>query len=327
MAGIVLGVGTSHSPLLTLEAGDWAAWAERDHTSRLLFDEHGINVTYDERLAQAGDAFRPLVGLEQFVEARARSCVALDLLAARIADAALDALVIVGDDQDEYLREDNLPALVVYWGDTIYNGSAHAPHERTPLAQRGMLGYLEDGPGREYPVASALAGHLIDVMLARDIDVASARTLRDPGRTMGHAFGFPMRRLVPSEVPIVPVMVNTYNPPTRPRAQRCVDYGRAIRAAIDSFGGRVGVMASGGLSHFLLLEDLDRRVIDALARGDLDDLARIPEPVYRAGTSEIKTWITVAAACHDLSFDLVDYIPVCRTLAGSGIGLGFATWC
>ncbi|MCU1373948.1 MAG: extradiol ring-cleavage dioxygenase [Actinomycetia bacterium] len=327
MAQLVIGVGTSHSPLLTLEGGDWAEWGRSDERSTLLFDEEGVNVTYAERLATVGDAYRDLVSVEQCIESRERASLALDALAKKVADAELDALVILGDDQDEHLLEDNLPSLLVYWGDTIHNESADAPHERPDIVQRWMRGYLEDGPARDYAVATDLAKHLVQTMLDRDIDVATSRALPVAGKAMGHAFSFPLRRIVGGSTPIVPIMVNTYNPPSQPRARRCADYGRAIRAAIDSFdGGRIGVMASGGLSHLLVMTDLDQRVIAAFERHDLDDLAQIPEPVYQSGTSEIKTWIAAAAACHDLSFDLVDYIPAYRTAAGSGVGMGFATW-
>jgi len=89
---------------------------------------------------------------------------------------------------------------------------------------------------------------------------------------------------------------------------------------------RVGIVASGGLSHFLVSEDLDHRVLEACAAGDTDTLAAIPEVVLQSGTSEIKNWITVAAACQGLHFKLIDYIPGYRTLAGTGTGLAFATW-
>jgi hypothetical protein len=137
-----------------------------------------------------------------------------------------------------------------------------------------------------------------------------------------------MRRLAPPTLPIVPIMINTYNPPSQPRAARCRDFGRMVRMAVDSFPGhdRIGVLASGGLSHFLVLEDLDREVLAALERGDLDALCAIPEATFVAGTSEIKNWIAAGAACHDLTFGVVDYVPGYRTPAGSGTGLAFATW-
>lgn len=327
MAELVLGAGTSHSPMLTLEGRDWLVWAQRDIVSTSLFDERGANVRWEDRAAAAGDAYRDLITVERCDEARERSRLALDELATRFQDARPDAVVIIGDDQDEHLLPDNLPALLVYWGESIHNAGAHEPNDRSPVMQRFIVGYQEDGPARDYPVASALALHIIDRMLDDGIDVASARTLPVAGRGMGHAFGFPLRRIIPEGVPVVPIMLNTYVPPNRPRAARCIDYGRSIRAAIDCFdGGRIAVLASGGLSHFLVLAELDGMVIDACRRGDLGALAAIPEVVLQSGTSEIKSWIVVAAACNDCTFELIDYVPAYRTLAGSGTGLAFATW-
>jgi hypothetical protein len=98
--------------------------------------------------------------------------------------------------------------------------------------------------------------------------------------------------------------------------------------AVASFDGceRVGVVASGGLSHFLVLEDLDREVLAALERHDLAALTSIPEATFTSGTSEIKNWITVAAMVPQLRFELLDYVPGYRTPAGSGTGLAFALW-
>lgn len=38
-----------------------------------------------------------------------------------LATARLDALIVVGDDQGEQYHEDNMPAFLVYWGETIRN--------------------------------------------------------------------------------------------------------------------------------------------------------------------------------------------------------------
>jgi hypothetical protein len=101
-----------------------------------------------------------------------------------------------------------------------------------------------------------------------------------------------------------------------------------LRDSIASFPGdaRVGVIASGGLSHFLVLEDLDREVIAAFERQDFDALTAIPETTYVSGTSEIKNWIVAGSTCRDLSFELVDYVPGYRTPAATGTGLGFGLW-
>lgn len=330
MAELVLGIGTSHSPMVSMHGTDWLAWGQHsDLKHPMLYTEDGEHLSYEQRLAAVGDTFEDRITEDVIVDGVTRMHAAVDELHRVVTEAELDALIIVGDDQDEHLLASNLPPFLVYWGDTIRNAdmtsvSAEAP----PVVQRFMPGYRESGPEHDYPVDAALAKHLIAFALDHDIDVASSNQLPVTDRRMGHAFAFPMRRITRADIPIVPVMINTYNPPAQPRAGRCRQLGRVLRAAIDDYptDERIGVLASGGLSHFLVLEDLDRRVLAALERGDLDALCNIPEATYTAGTSEIKNWITTAAVCEDKAFTVLDYIPGYRTPAGSGTGLAFALW-
>src|SRR5207237_378308 len=84
---------------------------------------------------------------------------------------------------------------------------------------------------------------------------------------IGHAFSFLYRRLWPEcQVPIVPVMLNTYYPPNQPTPKRCYQLGQAIRSAVGSWSGgkRVALMASGGLSHIVIDEPLDQQRLDPL---------------------------------------------------------------
>lgn len=330
MAQLVLGIGTSHSPMVTLTGTDWLAWGQHgDLNHPMLYTEDGRNVSYDERLAEVGDAFEDKLTDEVILSGVDRVQAAVDRLHRELTEARLDALIIIGDDQDEHLLASNLPPFLIYWGDTIVNESMDAVDDGAPpVVKRFMPGYHETGPQRHYPVDVDLARHLIDVALDNDFDVATSNELPVAGRRMGHAFAFPMRRIVRDAIPIVPVMINTYNPPAQPRVGRVRRFGQVLRQAIDSFPGdaRVGVVASGGLSHFLVLEDLDRRVIDAFERNDLDDLCAIPEPTFTAGTSEIKNWVAAAATCDDRAFNLIDYVPGYRTPIGSGTGLAFAVW-
>jgi 3-O-methylgallate 3,4-dioxygenase len=328
MAEVVLGVGSSHSPMVTLSGDDWLAWGERDHQHPMLYSRDGRHLTYDEQLAAVDGQLAARATPERCREGAERVAAAVERLRSAIAEADLDAIVIIGDDQTEHLLSGNLPPFLVYWGATITNDGMGDTSDVPPLFQRYLPGYREpDGP-RTYAVADRLAAHLIDTAIDADFDVATSDRLPVEGKGMGHAFGFCLRRLIPSAVPIVPVMINTYNPPSQPRAGRCRAFGAVVRAAIDSFPDtdRIGLIASGGLSHFVVLEDLDREVLAALERRDLDALCAIPEPTYVAGTSEIKNWIAVGAACHDLDFGVVDYVPGYRTPAGTGTGLAFALW-
>jgi 3-O-methylgallate 3,4-dioxygenase len=129
-------------------------------------------------------------------------------------------------------------------------------------------------------------------------------------------------------VPIVPVALNTYFPPNQPRPRRCYQLGQAIRDAVRSSPGtaRVGILGSGGLSHFTVDEELDRLVLDACRRNDGATLSSIPMHKLNSGSSEIRNWITVAGASEHLETDWQEYIPCYRSLAGTGCGMGFAVW-
>ncbi len=328
MAELVLGIGASHSPMVTLDGDDWLVWGERDHQHPMLYSREGERRTYEQQLAAVGTTMASLATAETCRRGADRVAEAMARLQRAIVEAELDTLIIVGDDQDEHLLADNLPPFLVYWGQTITNQSIGDPSKMPPIVQRFQPGYKEPDEAVAYPVDAELARHLIAVAYDTDFDVATSEHLPDAERGMGHAFGFPVRRLSPGGLSIVPVMINTYNPPSQPRAARCRSFGAMIRRAIDTFPGerRVGIMASGGLSHFLVLEDLDREVLDAFTRKDLDHVCAIPEATFVAGTSEIKNWIAVASACDDRRFDLVDYVPGYRTPAGSGTGLAFALW-
>jgi hypothetical protein len=89
---------------------------------------------------------------------------------------------------------------------------------------------------------------------------------------------------------------------------------------------RVGVVASGGLSHFVVDEELDRSVLKGIESNDADILGGIPESKLQSGSSEIKNWIVAAGALTDLRFDLVDYVPGYRSAGGTGCGMAFARW-
>jgi 3-O-methylgallate 3,4-dioxygenase len=99
---------------------------------------------------------------------------------------------------------------------------------------------------------------------------------------------------------------------------------------VANFGGaaRVGVLASGGLSHchFLVDEEFDRAILAALARKDCGFLQNLPRNKLHAGSSEILNWVAVAGAAEAIDLNWSDYVPGYRTPAGTGTGMSFATW-
>jgi aromatic ring-opening dioxygenase catalytic subunit (LigB family) len=182
--------------------------------------------------------------------------------------------------------------------------------------------------GAVYQGAPELASHLIRSLVADEFDVAQMSSLG--GHGIPHAYGFVYRRLFrDAPPPSVPVILNVGYPDNRPSLRRALALGRALAAALARVGsGRVALIASGGLSHFVIDEDLDGRILEALRNGDEDAVAAMPEDLFRSGTAEIKNWLPVAAAMNVLGrrFRLVEYVPCYRSEAGTGNAMGFAYW-
>jgi 3-O-methylgallate 3,4-dioxygenase len=329
MADIVLGIGTSHSPLLASPPEDYPKHAEIDAKGRKLLDKDGRPCTYGELLDRADPAIKAQI-TPQVLEARAAQCTAnVERLGRTIAEAGLDALIIIGDDQNEQYSDDNMPAVLIYTGETIENNPLHMDEDAPDWWRKARSQYHVAGSTRAYPVDAKLALHLTNALMDRGFDISHAKRLaKDHGE--GHAFGFVHQRLMEDDkvIPIVPVALNTYFPPNQPRPRRCYQLGQAIGEAVRAMPGnaRVGILGSGGLSHFTVDEELDHLVLDACRRNDGAALASIPMAKLNSGSSEIRNWITVAGAASHLDHDWQDYVPCYRSAAGTGCGMGFAVW-
>lgn len=333
MAEIVLAIGSSHSPMLNSPAEDYRLHAEidagRSDWKRQLLDKEGQPASYDDLLSRADPAITDLL-TDALINQRIAKCqAAIDRLRQEIADAALDALIVVGDDQHEQFFDDNMPAVLIYWGGTIRNNVLQLADDAPAYWKRARSQYHEERAPRDYPVAADLGLHVIESLIDQGFDIAQSRELsRDHGE--GHAFGFVHRRLLSEAdpVPILPVVLNTYFPPNQPRPARCHALGQAIRRAVESWreGGRIGILASGGLSHFTIDEELDRLVLDACRAKDGAALGAIPPAKLNAGNSEIRNWIAVAGAAEHLETRWQEYVPCYRSPAGTGCAMAFAVW-
>src|SRR5262245_36637932 len=101
MARLVAAFGTSHSIMLTAGLEDWiGGFGERDH--RLpLYDRSGAPCTYEDCLAAAPPDAAARIAPDVITARFAATQAAMQRLEDAIAAAKLDALVVVGDDQDE----------------------------------------------------------------------------------------------------------------------------------------------------------------------------------------------------------------------------------
>ena len=319
MAEVALGIGSSHSPMLSTPYEAFSGLADLDRVRLPKFEEKARqNVSWTARELR-----------QDVTRARHEATqAAIDRLASVLAAEAPDVLVVIGDDQGEWFSADNQPALCIYWGESVEN--LPPPREGLlPLRRLSYWGYYGDGTNRAFPVDAALGKYLVETLThEHEFDVAHVRVQPRHG-PFGHAWGFVHQRLMGDRiVPIVPVLLNTYFPPNQPTPRRCYQLGRAIRQAVEAWptSKRVGVVASGGLSHFFVDEALDRRVLELLAKKDVDGIALLPADKLDSGNSEIRNWLAAGGALEHLDMQLVDYVPCYRSEAGTGVGMAFAVW-
>jgi 3-O-methylgallate 3,4-dioxygenase len=327
MAQLVAAFASSHSVMLTCTAQDWQTGFRTRDPKGSYFDREGNPRSYDEMLARAPANAAAVIDDAVVAQRHATAMQAIARLKDEVQAAKLDVLIVCGDDQHELFGDDLMPPLVVYYGPTIRNARRKAV-ARDAWYQRAQMLRLEENADVEYPCDPKFALHLIDGLVHRDFDVTAMKAFK-PEQYEGHACSFVHRfYLAGAVVPIVPIFLNTYYPPNQPTPARCLALGKALGELIKKYPGnaRVGFVASGGLSHFQVEEDLDEGVLDALRRKDLAYLAGLNVKRLQAGSSEIRNWIVLGGLADDLEMNWSSYTPGYRTPALTGTGLGFASW-
>lgn len=333
MAKIVLAMATTHGPQLHTSVDKWHLRVLADKARRHPF--RGGDYSFDElvelRKAEGLDRKSAFEAQRGYWE---RCQMAMGKMADKWAEVAPDIAVILGNDQNEIYETDTLnPAFMVFYGDKI----PHHPQDKAALAKMPP-GVAEAEPGHavqsytEYQGVPDLGLHIIETLIAHDIDVTACKTW--PAKTRNgasHAFGHIYRQVMRDKVvPNVPVYQNTFYPPNQPTARRAYRFGEIVGKAIASWPSdkRVAVFASGGMSHFVIDEDFDRKFVSALKRKDKDALCAIPLSDLQSGTSELKSWISLAGVLepYDTRMHELDYVPCYRSPAGSGTANGFYWW-
>jgi 3-O-methylgallate 3,4-dioxygenase len=287
----------SHAPQLMLPPDQWGL----------------LNTRSGERLPVKPELEKETIEIKW---SKWRSCMAaIDQLRRKLDVLAPDTVMVVGDDQHENLLDDNMPPFTFFIG-----------REAEASVSLRYLNQPKSENRTRYDVDDKLALSILDRLMAQGFDPAYSRKLRYEGG-LGHAFARPLKFLMPEpRSTVVPVMVNTYYPPA-PSARRCVQFGKALAAAIRNFPEprRVVLVASGGLSHTKIDERLDQSFIQAIKKNNVGFLESMDSSALVEGTSEIRNWI-VAAAAADAPATMIDYVPLYRTTTGVGCAMGFAAW-
>lgn len=320
MARIVLGVGSSHGPTIQ---------SSPDHLVRLADgDTRDPRFNYQELLSQAKPGLEREILAEVQRERHTAARSALRKLTGIVAESELDVLVVVSNTH-RVPPTGSHPVFGVFRAEHFpvarRSEQPFDPDARfLPESKRAPVKNVVEKPGQ-----ADLANHMINSLIADGFDIACTNQLPE-GVALDDAFTFPYEWLLnDGTLPLVPFLLSR-DLPNQATAARCYDLGVALRRAIESWpvDARVGLMASGGLSHQIVDEELDQAVIRALVQADVDglrDLAR--DRLNRApGTPEILNWVAVAGAMAPARMTLVDYLPVYRSLAGTGHGLAFGYW-
>lgn len=334
MAKIVCGIATSHGPMLATPPDMWHLRAGADQKNPAHWYK-GERFDYSALLQKRAPGFAEQVTAPA-MSANFEKCQrALDKLADHFAACQPDLVLILGNDQREVFLEDLIPAFTIFTGPVV---------ENIPLSE-DMLARLPPGiaiaeqghcppGGAKYPGAPVQANAVVESLIAQEFDIATSERLPSmPGRQHGipHAFGYVFRRIMRDQAPAsIPIFTNVGVGLNRPTAKRCLAFGHALKRSIDALpdGLKVAVVASGGLTHFCIDEALDQQVLGALRDRDEAALAAIPEAMFAGNSSEIKSWLPLAAIMNDaaLTMQSLDYLPCYRTEAGTGNAMGFVCW-
>jgi aromatic ring-opening dioxygenase catalytic subunit (LigB family) len=144
-----------------------------------------------------------------------------------------------------------------------------------------------------------------------------------------HGTMVPLHFLAPRmERPVVPVMFNTLAAP-QPNARRCLELGRVIGRVAAQSRKRIGLIATGGLSHDpgeknhgIIDSEFDHRFLSAMAAGDAEQLGRYTRAEFAkagGGAFELLSWVALAGALGGRKGEVVAYEAVQPWATGVGL--------
>jgi hypothetical protein len=327
----------------------WESQAEGDYRNpELVQVSSGKRVSYDELLAGADPEIAKVVNREVFEQRIEAIQEGLDDLNTRFAETSPDVVVMFGDDQAEFFFDDNMPMINVYWGDTVQLVPRDVRDDMSEARKVSAMAYGEDD--RPYPVDRDLGLQIIEGLCDMDFDVSHTQYQKDEyGGSIGpatwylemqrttkprrfglpHAFSFPIVRWFDGkDVPIVPITINTCYPPNWISPKRSYALGKAVRKIVDAWDSdkTVAFACSGGLSHFVVDEELDRLALKGMETADAEILTSLPRKRLQSAATEILNWVATAGAMHGTKMEVMTYEAGYRTPAGTGCGCAVGHW-
>ena len=225
----------------------------------------------------------------------------LDALRESIESADLDALLFVTAEHFTNFFMDNMPAFCIGLNDA-FEGPVE-PEKYLKLNKTTV------------PANPDLAKWFAAEIMA-DIDLSYSYEMQ-----FDHGVMVPLNFLTPDyDIPIIPIIINCLFRPY-PALRRCYELGRCMRRAGDKTDQRIGIIGTGGLSHWPAMSrsgdinvEWDKKFIDDFIRNDYAALTAYNDDemdrIAGAGAQEVRAWLTVAGATAGSTGDLLFYKPL-----------------
>jgi len=219
----------------------------------------------------------------------------------RCSARGLDALIVVADDHLNAFSFNAVPALCVRIGREV---------QRMTQDHAEAFDKVLDHMPERYPLHEDLANAILEQGLDAGFDLALSWEA-----PVDHAFLSPVNTMLGARAipPLVPIWVNCFVAP-QPTARRCFAFGRHIARVVAASPWRVGLIATGGLSHFPELSlprvgdtdtVFDKRLIHCMERGEHEPLLKLTAgELHKAGGHEFLNWMVLIGAVTPVAADV-----------------------
>jgi 2,3-dihydroxyphenylpropionate 1,2-dioxygenase len=204
-----------------------------------------------------------------------------------------DALIVVADDHLNAFSFNCVPAMCVRIGRRV---------QRMAQDHAEAFDKVLDHMPTEYPLHEALANAILEQGLAAGFDLALSWEA-----PVDHAFLSPVNTLHgPRPIPpLVPIFVNAFVAP-QPTARRCFAFGQHVARVVARSPWNVGIIATGGLSHFPELSlprvgetdtVFDRKLIHWMETGEHSPLQELTaDELHKTRSHEFLNWMVLLGA-------------------------------
>lgn len=228
----------------------------------------------------------------------------------RVRALEADTVIIIGDDHYTNFGPHCIPSYLIAIGDVEGPVEPFLGIERAPMENNVPL-----------------ANHILQSGYGEGVDWSYAKSL-----TVDHSVAIPYDLAVREieGLKAIPVYLNAGVSPYLPN-RRAYQIGQSIRRAVESWEGneRVVVYGTGGISHWVgstgmggVNAELDQRILDLCAAGDVDGLIALPDEMVEAqggnGCLEIKNWLCAMGAMPGAKAEVMAYEAMQAWISGMG---------